>query len=797
MEKLPLDNLNGKNVKTISLKNNIKSPLILKKVFSFLYENREYEILKHNKNYQNFFSINIDSYKKLSGRYKKDGINGFGQEFLLGNDNLIFEGDYLNGKRNGKGKEYSNWGNGLMFEGEYLNGKRNGKGKEYYYNKLLIEGEYLKGERAQEKNENSRSYFYLNKKVEYEGEYLNGKRNGQGKEYYLYGDLKFEGEYRNGNRWNGKGYDPSNNVLYELKNGTGTIKEYYGDGKLKFEGEYLNGEKNGKGKEYLYYYGPLEFDYKPNYSDGPSYSNDRYGYYGFFHIYTFNSFEGEYKNGKRNGKGKEFYSNKKIKFEGEYLDGKRWKGKGYDPEGNLEFGMENGKGYIKEYFSDGKIKYEGKYVNGVKHGFFEEYNIEYREMEFWQCETVENREFYYLEFEGQYINGERNGKGKVNNIQNKLEFEGEYLNGKRNGNGKIYFSDGDLKFEGEYINGKIKYGKEYIDKDKLEFEGKYLNGEKITGKIYEYYKDGKLKFEGDYLNGKKWNGKGYNKNKKIIYELKDGKGYIKEFSTINDDLVFEGEYIDGEKNGKCKEYNYDNKLEFKGEYLNGKRWNGIEYNYRFEGGLKYIIEYKEGKRGESVECIGTKKDEYEQEILNDEKLKKEEKEKEEKEKIDIKLNTEEVKETSKEEKDKNDSDDKSKDEKNKIPNFIRQYGKEVGLPSLSLNDKNICSLTFDGKINIEIIYNEKRSLCSFVSPICSIPNKNKETFYKKLLIANSFGIENGGAVLSIDKKINSIILSFTFIVSTFSFELFKTVLLNFVTMAEKNMAKYEKLQNQS
>ena len=77
---------------------------------------------------------------------------------------------------------------------------------------------------------------------------------------------------------------------------------------MVFEGEYLNGKRNGKGKEYFYYCCPLEFNYKPHYSDSPSNTNDRYGY---FHIYTFNSFEGEYKNGKRNGKGKEFYSNKK------------------------------------------------------------------------------------------------------------------------------------------------------------------------------------------------------------------------------------------------------------------------------------------------------------------------------------------------------------------------------------------------------------------------------------------------------------------------------------------------------
>ena len=27
-------------------------------------------------------------------------------------------------------------------------------------------------------------------------------------------------------------------------------KEYYSNGKLKYEGEYLNGERHGKGKEY-------------------------------------------------------------------------------------------------------------------------------------------------------------------------------------------------------------------------------------------------------------------------------------------------------------------------------------------------------------------------------------------------------------------------------------------------------------------------------------------------------------------------------------------------------------------
>ena len=62
--------------------------------------------------------------------------------------------------------------------------------------------------------------------------------------------MEFEGEYRFNNKWNGKGYDESGNVIYELINGNGRVKEYNFNGKLEFEGNYLNGNRNGKGKEY-------------------------------------------------------------------------------------------------------------------------------------------------------------------------------------------------------------------------------------------------------------------------------------------------------------------------------------------------------------------------------------------------------------------------------------------------------------------------------------------------------------------------------------------------------------------
>ena len=103
-------------------------------------------------------------------------------------------------------------------------------------------------------------------------------------------------------------------------------------------------------------------------------------------------------------------------------------------------------------------------------------------------------------------------------------------------------------------------------------------------------------FEGDYLNGKRWNGKGYDKNNKIVYELKNGNGHVKEYGYIGNCLVFEGEYLNGEKNGKGKDYNiWTGVLQFEGEYLNDKRWNGKVKEYKFEE-LKFEGEYINGEK---------------------------------------------------------------------------------------------------------------------------------------------------------------------------------------------------------
>ena len=75
----------------------------------------------------------------------------------------------------------------------------------------------------------------------------------------------------------------------------------------------------------------------------------------------------------------------------------------------------------------------------------------------------------------------------------------------------------------------------------------------------------------------------------IIYELNNGNGKVKEYK--DGELEFEGEYLNGKRNGIGKEYNFEGQLMYEGEYLNNKKWNGKGKEYNddeliFEGKYK-------------------------------------------------------------------------------------------------------------------------------------------------------------------------------------------------------------------
>ena len=75
----------------------------------------------------------------------------------------------------------------------------------------------------------------------------------------------------------------------------------------------------------------------------------------------------------------------------------------------------------------------------------------------------------------------------------------------------------------------------------------------------------------------------------------DKKMVIKEFNEEGE-LIFEGEYLKGERNGKGIEYNKDGQIIFEGEYLKGERnGKGIEY---YHGKIIYEGIYKNNKKWE-------------------------------------------------------------------------------------------------------------------------------------------------------------------------------------------------------
>ena len=95
--------------------NNIKSRYILKLPFSYLQEKIKFKLCKYSKSLKNKLDIDLLNYRRFSGRY------------------IIYE--KVKGKQ--KVKEFNAFTNELLFECEYLNGKREGMGKEYYYDEKI------------------------------------------------------------------------------------------------------------------------------------------------------------------------------------------------------------------------------------------------------------------------------------------------------------------------------------------------------------------------------------------------------------------------------------------------------------------------------------------------------------------------------------------------------------------------------------------------------------------------------------------------------------------------------------
>ena len=485
---------------------------------------------------------------------------------------------------NGKCKEFDIEGN-LIYEGEFSEGKRNGKGKEFFNNKISFEGEFKEGKKwngnANEYNEKGNLLFY--------GTYQNGKKfNGKSCKYFDDEEkLRYELEYKNGLLWNAKGYDKNNSLDFEIIEGNGTMKDYYSDTILKFNGNYKGGKKNGK--VFSYYNNPnTKLEYEGEFIDDIKngewkiyYENGNVEFIGFF------------KNGLKHGQCKKFSEFGKLVFDGEYNEGIKWNGKErilYNCDKKkivIERKYKEGKALCVEYYEH--KKFDPKYFDIKGLEFIQELiNQGHDKKDF--SEDI-NYESYItnLLFIGEHLDDKsiknkinRNGKG-IEYHENKSTFEGEYKDGKRiNGKGKIFNNKGNLIFDGDYINGKrngtvIEYYEE-IEEDEenvntdsnllIKYEGKYIDDQKNGEGIEYQYNDKNQEetvFEGIYKNGEKWTGVG------------------KEYYKMPDKLLFEGEYKEGKRwNGNFYEYsNIGDRIKLQGKYIEGKKVN-IKKNEEFE-----------------------------------------------------------------------------------------------------------------------------------------------------------------------------------------------------------------------
>ena len=127
---------------------NIKSDFAIANILSLIIKRKKLKLIKYNKFFQKMLNINIETYKSFNGKYilYDPKISKRGKEYNK-LDQLIYVGEYLHGERSGRGTEYDPENKNEIYEGEYLHGERNGKGTEYQNREIIFEGEYKNGKR--------------------------------------------------------------------------------------------------------------------------------------------------------------------------------------------------------------------------------------------------------------------------------------------------------------------------------------------------------------------------------------------------------------------------------------------------------------------------------------------------------------------------------------------------------------------------------------------------------------------------------------------------------------------------
>jgi antitoxin component YwqK of YwqJK toxin-antitoxin module len=314
--------------------------------------------------------------------------------------------------------------------------------------------------------------------------------------------------------------------------------------------------------------------------------------------------------GKKIGTWKKFYDGGRLKEESRYKN-------------------ELLNGYLKEYDKNGKLVNATLYIDGVAQSYAQEISALDIRKEYYNDGTIRKEGIYD-------VIGKENGTFKYFNKKGKIEKTEIYIHGvliavglideegKRQGYWEEYYvePEGQLKSKGKYKDGKkIDEWQYYFTNNQLQQIGKYVKYEKPSGlwkwyyesgkllreenfrkgledgMLHEYLEDGSVITEGEFIDGRKEGVWLYQHgDHKEEGEYKDGykSGIWKYTHLTNDELHFEGNFIDGEPDGKHRYYYENGKLKREEYYTMGIKRDNWKYFNEF-GELTLTVYFKDGK----------------------------------------------------------------------------------------------------------------------------------------------------------------------------------------------------------
>ncbi len=461
--------------------------------------------------------------------------------------------------------------------------------------------------------------FYENGKIYSEGFLKNGKPEGYWKTYHPNGKLKSEGNRRNyllDSTWifyTEKGI-PSLTYTYSKGRKEGKKQTFDENGKLKREDIYVNDTLSGTAREF-YVNGSVQqtIPYKEGRENGTGYEFDTTGT-----IITIIEYKGGFvknterlnrrdANGLKQGVWKDFYPNGKVQIEGRYLnDKKNGYFKEYNQQGNLLSitKWENGVlvnnppelatiETVTTRHPNGKPKEVGNYKDGVPEGVFKQYDT---------SGVIIGSEQYkdgILIAEGVLdLKNLQQGHWKEYHETGELRAEGDYKNGVKIGDWIFYYPNGKTDQKGKYDNRGRPTGiwKWYYDNGQLLREESYKDGLR-EGMMTEYDEKGNVITQGEYIEGQKegpWFFQMNDYREEGAYHADMREGNWKHTYTTNGKKRFEGNYVNGQPDGKHTWWYENGNVWQVGNYAYGQKDGDWKY-FEEEGILILIITFKDNK----------------------------------------------------------------------------------------------------------------------------------------------------------------------------------------------------------